>query len=160
MATHSSVLAWRIPGTAEPGGLPSMGSHRVGHNWSDLAAAADVFLECSCFFDDPTDVSNLISGSSAFSKTSVNIWKFTVHNCWSLAWIILSITLLACEISAIVWLSILWHCLFLGTEVKTDFSSPVVTAAFSKFAGILWNNRLVPNKKRSMSRLYIVTLLI
>ena len=40
MATHSSVLAWRIPGTREPGGLPSMWSHRVGHNWSDLAAAA------------------------------------------------------------------------------------------------------------------------
>ena len=40
MATHSSVLAWRIPGTREPGGLPSMGSHRVGHDWSDLAAAA------------------------------------------------------------------------------------------------------------------------
>ena len=40
MATHSSVLAWRIPGTGEPGGLLSMGSHRVGHNWSDLAAAA------------------------------------------------------------------------------------------------------------------------
>ena len=40
MATHSSVLAWRIPGMAEPGGLPSMGSHRVGHDWSDLAAAA------------------------------------------------------------------------------------------------------------------------
>ena len=37
MATHSSVLAWRIPGTGEPSGLPSMGSHRVGHNWSDLA---------------------------------------------------------------------------------------------------------------------------
>ena len=40
MATHSSVLAWRSPGTGEPGGLPSMGSHRVGHDWSDLAAAA------------------------------------------------------------------------------------------------------------------------
>ena len=40
MATHSSVLAWRIPGMGEPGGLPSMGSHRVGHNWSDLAAVA------------------------------------------------------------------------------------------------------------------------
>ena len=40
MATHFSVLAWRIPGMAEPGGLPSMGLHRVGHNWSDLAAAA------------------------------------------------------------------------------------------------------------------------
>ena len=37
MATHSSVLAWSIPGTGEPGGLPSMGSHRVGHDWSDLA---------------------------------------------------------------------------------------------------------------------------
>ena len=40
MVTHSSVLAWRIPGTGEPGGLPSMGSHRVGHNRSDLAVAA------------------------------------------------------------------------------------------------------------------------
>ena len=40
MATHSSVLAWRIPGTEEPGGLPSMGSHRVRHDWSDLAATA------------------------------------------------------------------------------------------------------------------------
>ena len=54
--THSSVLAWRIPGTGEPGGLPSMGSHRVGHDWSDLAAAAAAgrtkqrnkyFLPCS-----------------------------------------------------------------------------------------------------------------
>ena len=40
MASHSSVLAWRIPGMVEPGGLLSMGSHRVGHNWSDSAAAA------------------------------------------------------------------------------------------------------------------------
>ena len=46
MATHSSVLAWKIPGTGEPGGLPSLGSHRVGHDWSDLAAAAVLF---SCF---------------------------------------------------------------------------------------------------------------
>ena len=45
MATHSSVLAWRIPGTGEPGGLPSMGSHRVGHDWSDLAEAACNSLE-------------------------------------------------------------------------------------------------------------------
>ena len=44
MATHSSVLAWGIPGTGEPGGLPSMGSHRVGHDCSDLAAAAAVFF--------------------------------------------------------------------------------------------------------------------
>ena len=42
-------------------------------------AEIDVFLELSCFFADPADVGNLISGSSAFSKTSLNIWKFTVH---------------------------------------------------------------------------------
>ena len=52
MATHSSVLAWRIPGTGEPGGLPSMGLHRVGHDWSDLAAAISAckqknFLFCN-----------------------------------------------------------------------------------------------------------------
>ena len=44
MGTHSSVLAWRIPGTGEPGGLPSMGSHRVGHDGSDAAAAAAALL--------------------------------------------------------------------------------------------------------------------
>ena len=64
-------------------------------------AEEDVLLEFSCFFHDPADIGNLISGSSAFSKTSLNIWKFTY--CWSLAWRILSITLLACEMSAIVW---------------------------------------------------------
>ena len=42
-------------------------------------AEADVFLELFCFFDDPTDIGNLISGSSAFPKSSLNIWKFLVH---------------------------------------------------------------------------------
>ena len=46
MATHSSVLAWRIPGTGESGGLPSMGLHRVGHDLSDLAAAAAWVYMC------------------------------------------------------------------------------------------------------------------
>ena len=46
MATHSSVLAWRSPGTGEPGRLPSLGSHRVRHNWSDLTAAATTCLLC------------------------------------------------------------------------------------------------------------------
>ena len=44
-------------------------------------AEIDLFLELSCFFDDPADVGNLISGSSAFSKTSLNIWKFTIQYC-------------------------------------------------------------------------------
>ena len=50
MATHSSVLAWRIPGMGEPGGLPSLGSHRVGYNWSNLAAAAAVWLKKYIFY--------------------------------------------------------------------------------------------------------------
>ena len=45
-------------------------------------AELDVFLELSCFFDDPADVGNLMSGSSAFSKTSLNIWKFMVSKCY------------------------------------------------------------------------------
>ena len=58
--------------------------------------------------------------------------------CWSLAWRILSITLLVCEMTATCGtLNILWHCLYLGLEWKLTFSSPVATAEFSKFAGIL-----------------------
>ena len=65
-------------------------------------AEIDVFLELSGLFDDPVDVCISDSGSSAFSNTSLNIWKFTVHVLLSLAWRILSITLLAHEMSAIV----------------------------------------------------------
>ena len=65
-------------------------------------AEIDVFLVLSCFFDDPVDIGNLISGSSAFSKTSLSIWKFTVHVLLKPGLDNLSITLLACEMSAIV----------------------------------------------------------
>ena len=65
-------------------------------------AEIDVFLELSCFFHDPVDVGNLISGSSDFSKTSLNIWKFIVSVLLKPGLEILSITLLACEMSAIV----------------------------------------------------------
>jgi len=101
-------------------------------------AEIDVFPELSCFFDDPADVGNLISGSSAFSKTSLNIWKFMVH-------VLLKLGLENFEhYFASVWgwvqlcssLSILWHCLSLRLEWKLTFSSPVATAEFSKFAGI------------------------
>ena len=65
-------------------------------------AEIDVFLELSCFFHDPADVGNLSSGSSAFSKSSLNIWKFMIHVLLKPGFEILSITLLACEMSAIV----------------------------------------------------------
>ena len=53
--------------------------HRVKGFGIVYKAEVDVFLELSCFFDDPTDIGNLIYGSSVFSKSSLNIWKFTVH---------------------------------------------------------------------------------
>ena len=53
--------------------------HKVNAFGIVIKAEVDVFLELSCFFDDPMDVGNLISGSSAFSKSSLNIWKFMVH---------------------------------------------------------------------------------
>ena len=66
-------------------------------------AEIDVFLELSCFFHDPADVGNLISGSSAFSKTSLNIWKFMVHVLLNPGLENFEHYLLACEMSAIVW---------------------------------------------------------
>src|SRR5574340_726645 len=66
-------------------------------------AEIDVFLELSCFFHDPADVGNLISGSSAFSKTSLNIWKFTVHILLKPGLENFKHYLLVCEMSAIVW---------------------------------------------------------
>ena len=66
-------------------------------------AEVDVFLELSCFFDGPADVGNLTSISPVFSKTSLNIWKFMVHILLKPGLENLSITLLACEMSTIVW---------------------------------------------------------
>ena len=66
-------------------------------------AEIDVFLELSCFFDDPADVGNLVSDSSAFFKTSLNIWNFMVHILLKPGLENLGITLLVCEMSAIVW---------------------------------------------------------
>ena len=65
-------------------------------------AEIDVFRELSCFFHDPVDVGNLISDSSAFSKTSLNIWKVSIHVLLKPGLENLSITLLVCEMSAIV----------------------------------------------------------
>ena len=74
MAAHSSVLAWRIPGTGEPGGLPSMGLHRVGHDWSDLAAAAVAFFIVQLSHPYMTIGKSTGVGFIAFSKA----WKWKV----------------------------------------------------------------------------------
>ena len=66
MAIHSIILAWRIPGTEEPGGLPSMGSHRVGHNWNDLAVAGSQEYD----FHGDTDFA-LFTEAEPASKTVV-----------------------------------------------------------------------------------------
>ena len=67
MATHSSVLAWRIPGTGKPEGLPSLGLHRVGHNWSDLAVAAAV---AACFYEWKT----IFFKTGKFMKSDIICW--------------------------------------------------------------------------------------
>ena len=76
MATHSSVLAWRIPGTGKPGGLPSLGSHRIGHDWSDLAAAAAA-----------TELWFLLMGHSQFLQNRImneNLSWECLNPCWYL----------------------------------------------------------------------------
>ena len=102
-------------------------------------AEVDIFLELSCIFDNPVDVGNSICGSSAFSKSSLNIWQFMVH-------VLLKpglenfeyyFTSMCDECNcAVVWaffgIVFLWD-----LEWKLTFSSPVATAEFSKFAGIL-----------------------
>ena len=68
MATHSCVLAWRIPGTGEPGGLPSVGSHRVGHDWSDLAAVAAASFKVAGLDLIPTLLDNKTQGIGHYTK--------------------------------------------------------------------------------------------
>ena len=81
MATHSSVLAWRIPGTEEPGGLPSMGSHRVRHDWSNLAAAAaDSIFKSRHYFDNK----GLSSQSYGFFSSQVLMWELDYKESWAL----------------------------------------------------------------------------
>jgi len=78
MATHSSVLPWRIPGMGEPDGLPSMGSHRVGHDWSDLAAGAAEKLKKkqSVMNNTTTEMKNTLEGCiSELEDRKVEITK-------------------------------------------------------------------------------------
>ena len=84
MATHSSVLAWRIRGTGEPGGLPSVGSHRVGHNWHDLGAAAACPLSPWCHPAFSSSVLLLLL--SSFPSIRVFSNESALHIRWPKYW--------------------------------------------------------------------------
>ena len=92
MATHSSVLAWRIPGMGEPGGLPSMGSHRVEHDWSDLAAAAAAVIVSVvvvlkiCFVNCKLALTKGIAKNwttKAFVICLYGDWTLCCYSCWA-----------------------------------------------------------------------------
>ena len=120
MATHSSVLAWRIPGMAEPGGLPSMGSHRVGHDWSDLAAAAVNPLQYS-WLENPMDR---------------GAWQATVRGVAKDTWLSAATkqprACLFCDSSEEAKTMFLW-CLMLACDVTTswDWISETSSERFS-----------------------------
>ena len=97
MATHSSVLAWRIPGTQEPGGLPSMGWHRVRHNWSDLAAAvAAAYVDMGKYIHTNCLLVPLSETSTGLSRESNNV-EYVVTVNWISLFILNVIYLLIVE---------------------------------------------------------------
>ena len=82
MATHSNILAWRIPGTGEPGGLPSTGSHRVRHDWSDLAAAAAAAAA----------ITNKAAMNTANTCLCTDILSFLLNKCLMVGLYVCSVT--------------------------------------------------------------------
>ena len=104
MATHSSVLAWRIPGTGEPGGLPSMGSHRVGHDWSDLAAARI----------DTVFTNRFWTLLNIFSSLKYEPWHWKVNSCsyfpslFFIRYHVLSSSLWLFPTNSVPWFGIDW----------------------------------------------------
>ena len=91
MATHSSVLAWRLPGMGEPGGLPSLGSRRVGHNWSELAAAAAFFLLVFSslillWSESRIYMISILLNLLCFMNQNVEFFIFCFHLCYIYTW--------------------------------------------------------------------------
>ena len=116
MVTRSSVLAWRIPGTVEPDGLPSMGSHRVGHDWSDLAAAAAAALLSWFKFGMIWMVWFMIIFMSLNLVWYIflRIYSFLLFNCWHI----------------IVQCSLLWSFNFCVSNIMSSFSLLVLSESF------------------------------
>ena len=76
VATHSSTLAWRIPETGDPGGLPSMGLHRVGHDWGDFAAAAAAWLIHSLFFSTMAHFYGFVQPVIPLLTSGFSVWFY------------------------------------------------------------------------------------
>ena len=116
-------------------------------------AEVDVFLEFPCFLYDPTSVGNLISGSSAFSKPRLYIWKFLVHVLLKprLKGFEHNLTSMGNEYNCAVVLNILSHSPYLGLEWKLTFSSPVATAEFSKFPDLIEWSTLIASSYRILN---------
>ena len=103
-----------------------------------VVSEADFFLPLPCFFHDPVTTGNLISVPLPFLNRACTSGNSLFIYSWSLDWRILNITLVACEMNAIVWqFEQFWHCPSLKLEWILTFSSPMATAEFSKFSGIL-----------------------
>ena len=85
VAAHSSVLAWRIPGMGEPGGLPSTGSHRVEHDWSDLAAAADCSTPGSSVFHCLLEFAQIHSIESVMRSNHLILYLQNLRKCYFLS---------------------------------------------------------------------------
>ena len=129
--SSSSPIFWRI--------FQFVVIHTVKGFGVNNKAEVDVFLELSCYFDDLADIGNLISGSSAFSKSSLNIWKFMIHillkpglenfeHYFASVWDECSCAV----VGAFFSIAFLWD-----WNENWPFSNPVATAEFSKCAGIL-----------------------
>ena len=107
LAPHSSTLAWRIPGTEKPSGLPFMGSHRVGHNWSNLAVAAAAFLNTFVHFFTQQTLSH--------PSTSVLLWPIM-------------------HISLLVLLHWNYLCVCCPLELRSSSTGKISSLCWSRFA--------------------------
>ena len=162
MVTHSSVLAWRIPGTGEPGGLPSMGSHRFGHDWSDLAAvayASKVMLKIL-----QARLQQYVNHELPDVQAGFREGRGTRDQIANILWIIEKAREFQKHLFLLYWLcQSLWLCGSQSTVENSErdgntrppdlpLEKPICRPGSHSF-NWMWNNRVVPNRKSSMSRL-------
>ena len=130
MATHSSVLAWRIPGTGEPGGLLSMGSHRVGHDWSDSAAAAAAQKRRAGM-----ERMHIFFQSVAAMKKLFSQWSFWINTITDEVWILLPYE---CH-QTLIWTNLMNTDCFISSHFTKIFSFNLFPYYFTFKVGCLFS---------------------